>query len=138
MKTLKDNDEIKNTTPYIGFVDLIGAGNVKVTIADVVDVSGDKLDGMREAKLGTYAIKFKERPDRSLIIQGKKKKFLMVLFGKKKSDWIGKQIEIYADPNVMLRGEKVGGVKIVGMDKPGEKRSEPPSESQETSSPEPQ
>jgi hypothetical protein len=117
MKKLNDTDEIKNTSDFIGFVDLLGAGNVKVTIQDVFDVSGDKLDGMREAKLGTYAIVFKERPNRSMIIQGKKKKFLMIKFGKKKSDWIGKQIEIYADPNVKLKGETVGGLKIVGMEK---------------------
>lgn len=117
MKQLKETDEIKNTSQYIGFVDLIGKGNVKVTIQDVFDVSGDKLDGMREAKLGTYAITLKEVPDRALIIQGKKKKFLMIQFGKKKSEWIGKEIEIYADPSVKMAGERVGGVKIVGMEK---------------------
>lgn len=115
MKPLRDSDEIKNTTPYIGYVDLIGKGNVKLTISDIEDVSGDKVDGVREAKLGTYALSFKEIPGRKLLIQGKKKKFLMRTYGKKKSDLVGKVVEIFGDPTVKFGTEVVGGVKFVGQ-----------------------
>jgi hypothetical protein len=115
MKTLADTDEIKNTTPFIGFVDLIGKGNVKLTIVDVEDVSGDKVDGVREAKRGTYALVLKGT-DRKLLIQGRKKKFLMRTFGSKKSDWVGKVVEIYGDPAVKFGRETVGGWKFVGME----------------------
>lgn len=118
MKALAETDEIKNTTPFIGFVDVIGRGAdrpVKVTVADVEDVSGDKIDGVREAKAGTYALTLKGT-DRKLLIQGRKKKFLMRQFGKKKSDWVGRTLEIYADPNVKFGRETVGGWKFVGME----------------------
>lgn len=116
MKTLSDNDEIKNHSPYIGFVDLIGKGNVTLTITDIADVSGDKVDGQREAKLGTYALAFKEIADRRLLIQGRKKKYLMRQFGKKKSGWIGQTITIYGDPKVKFGGKEVGGIKIAGQE----------------------
>lgn len=115
MKELKDNDEIRNTSEYIGFVDLIGKGNVTLTISDVTDVSGDKVDGVREAKLGTYALSFKETPGRKLLIQGRKKKWLMRNVGKKKSELIGKQVTIFGDPSVKFGAEVVGGVKFVGQ-----------------------
>jgi hypothetical protein len=116
MKSLNDTDVIKNTTPYIGFVDLMGAGNVKLTITDVEDASGDKVDGVREAKAGTYALSFKEINGRKMLVQGRKKKHLLRTLGKKKSDWVGKVIEIYADASVKFGGKEVGGVKIVGQD----------------------
>lgn len=116
MKALTDNDEIKNTSPYIGYVDLIGKGNVTLTITDIADVSGDKVDGVREAKLGTYALSFKEISDRKMLIQGRKKKYLMRLFGKKKSGWIGQQITIYGDAKVKFGGKEVGGIKIAGQE----------------------
>lgn len=118
MKTLAESDEIKNTSPYIGFVDVIGrtaTNPAKVTITDVEDVSGDKVDGVREAKVGTYSLVLKGT-DRKLLIQGRKKKFLMRQFGKKKSDWVGKTVEIYGDANVKFGREKVGGWKFVGME----------------------
>ena len=116
MKALKDTDEIKNTSPYIGYVDLIGKGNVTLTITDIEDASGDKVDGVREAKLGTYAISFKEIPNRKMILQGRKKKHLMREFGKQKSGWLGKQSTIYADPHVKFGGKEVGGIKIAGQE----------------------
>lgn len=116
MKALKETDEIKNTTPYIGYVDLIGKGNVTLTISDVEDVSGDKVDGIREAKLGTYALSFVEIKERKLILQGRKKKFLMRKFGKRKSDLVGQKVEIYADATVKFAGKAVGGIKFVGME----------------------
>jgi len=115
MKTLSDSDTIKNTTPFIGYVDLVGCGNVKLTISDVEDASGDKVDGVREAKAGTYALSFKEIKERKMLVQGRKKKHLMRTFGKKKSDWVGKVIEVYADPDVKFGGVAVGGLKIVGQ-----------------------
>lgn len=118
MKTLSDTDLIKNVTPYIGFVDLVGAGNVKLTIADVEDVSGDKVDGVREAKAGTYALSFKEpaTAGRKMLVRGKKLKHLIRTFGsKRKSDWLGKVVEIYADPKVKFGTDTVGGIKFVGQ-----------------------
>lgn len=116
MKELKETDEIKNTSPYIGYVDLIGKGNVKLTISNVEDASGDKVDGVREAKLGTYALSFKEIANRKLLLQGRKKKFLMRTFGKRKSDLVGQVVEIYADATVKFGGKAVGGIKFVGME----------------------
>jgi hypothetical protein len=114
MKQLKDTDTIKRQTPYLGFVDLMDAGNVKLTIADVEDVSGDKVDGVREAKAGTYALCFKET-QRKMLVQGRKLTFMLRTHGKKKSDWMGKIIEVYADPTVKFGRDTVGGLKIVGQ-----------------------
>jgi len=118
MKALAETEEIKNTTPYIGYTDLVGrdvSNPVAVTIEDVLDVSGDKVDGVREAKAGTYAVALKGT-ERKLLIQGKKKKFLIRTLGKKKSDWVGKTVKIYGDPNVKFGREIVGGWKFVGME----------------------
>ena len=115
-KELKDTDEIKNTTPYIGFVDLIGKGDVILTISNIEDVSGDKVDGVREAKLGTYALTFSEIPNRKMILQGRKKKWLMRQFGKRKSDIVGKKVTLYGDPDVMFGKDRVGGIKFRGME----------------------
>lgn len=119
MKPLKDTDSIKNHSEYIGFVDVSDrtqANPVRLTISDVVDVSGDKLDGQREAKLGTYALAFVEIPNRKLLLQGRKKKWVMRNIGKRKSDLVGKVIEIYGDASVKFGGVAVGGVKIVGQE----------------------
>lgn len=115
-KELKDTDEIKNTTPFIGYVDLIGKGEVTLTISNIEDVSGDKVDGVREAKLGTYALSFAEIPNRKMILQGRKKKWLMCQFGKKKSEIVGKKVGLYADKTVKFGGKEVGGIKFVGME----------------------
>jgi hypothetical protein len=115
MKQLNDTDEIKRSTPYIGYLDLMGKGNVKVTIEDVFDIGGDKLDGGRKADPQTYAISFKGIPQRKLIVKGNKMKHLMRCFGKKKSGWVGKEIEIYGDPDESFGGVVTGGVKIVGQ-----------------------
>ena len=115
-KELKDTDEIKNTTPFIGYVDLIGKGDVTLTISNIEDVSGDKVDGVREAKLGTYALTFAEIPNRKMILQGRKKKWLMRTFGKRKSDIVGKKVTIYGDANVTFGKEKVGGIKFRGQE----------------------
>lgn len=116
MKELSETDRIKNTGQYIGFIDLVGLPPYKLTIADVVDVSGDKVDGVRPAKPGTYALKFKETGDRMLLIQGKRKKFIIHKFGAKKSELIGQSVEIYADPSVKFAGKAVGGLKFLGME----------------------
>ncbi len=115
MKTLSPTEEIKSSTPFIGYVDLIGKGNVKVTISDVFDITGDKLDGGRKAEPGTYAISFQGIPDRKLIIKGGKLKFLMRNFGKKKSEWVGQTVEIYGDPDIYFGKDKTGGVVFVGQ-----------------------
>lgn len=36
------------------------------------------------------------------------------MFGDDDDAWIGKHITIYADPNVVLQGEQVGGIRIAG------------------------
>jgi len=115
-KELKDTDEIKNTTPFIGYVDLIGKGDVTLTISNIEDVAGDKLDGVREAKLGTYALSFAEIPNRKLILQGRKKKWIMRELGKRKSAIVGQKVTLFADPNVMFGKDKVGGIKFRGQE----------------------
>ena len=116
MKELKDTDEIKNTSPNIGYVDLIGKGEVTLTISNLIEVSGEKLDGQREAKDGTYALEFVEVPGRRLILQGRKKKWVMKNLGKKKAEIIGKKVAIFADKSVKFAGKEVGGIKFVGQD----------------------
>jgi hypothetical protein len=115
---MKTADEIKSSTPYIGFIDVMGRtpdNPVKVTIETVLDVSGEKIDGVRAAPPCTYALGVKGT-DRKLLIQGRKKSFLVRKFGTRKTaEWIGKEVEIYADPTTTMCGQVVGGWKFVGM-----------------------
>lgn len=49
------------------------------------------------------------------------RRLLVSLWGERASDWIGKQLELYADPNVKWGGVAVGGIRISavsGIDQP--------------------
>lgn len=43
------------------------------------------------------------------------RRVLVAMWGSRPSDWIGKRLRLYCDPNVMFGGMKVGGIRIKSM-----------------------
>ena len=37
---------------------------------------------------------------------------IATLYGDETNDWIGKPIEVYFDPNIMMKGERKGGLRV--------------------------
>ena len=117
MKELQPNDTLKSASEYIGFVDLVDRGidnPVTLTIERIADGTGEKPDGTRALKAGSYILAFKETP-KKLIVQGRKRSFLIRTFGAKASGIVGQKVKLYGDPTVKVAGEVVGGTKFVGQ-----------------------
>ena len=69
------------------------------------DVGGDE---DRERKLHVWF----SGEDRALVMNKTNIGILKAAFGNMASNWIGKQVEVYVDSNVMFGGKRVGGLRM--------------------------
>ena len=116
MRTLAENEKLKNDSKFLQFIDMVGEPDCTLTISDVSDPTGEIGYAGKPVEPGKFALHFKETP-KAMIIGGPKLKFIIKQFGKKKQGIIGNKITVYADPNVKGRGGKVvGGLKFRGQE----------------------
>ena len=93
--------QIQKNTDQLNYEDFLGGVTRIVTIAKVEK-------GRKEAQ---YDISIKEdsrywRPPATVL------KLLVLAYGDDDSNWIGKRAQLFGDPDVKMKGQKVGGIRI--------------------------
>lgn len=95
---------------FLAVEDLEGKGDTTVTIARVIQHSNVTfVDGRKKDKV--FAIEF-ERATKQLTVNATRRKTLKGMFGPDVTKWKGQQIILYIDPDVKMKGETVGGIRI--------------------------
>ena len=93
--------DIKKNTDQLNYEDFLGGVTRVVTIAKVEK-------GRKEAQ---YDISIEEddrywRPPPTIL------KLLKLAYGEEGADWVGKKAMLYGDPDVKMKGVKVGGIRV--------------------------
>ena len=93
--------DIKKNTDQLNYEDFLGGVTRVVTIARVEK-------GRKEAQ---YDISIEEddrywRPPATIL------KLLKLAYGEEGADWVGKKAMLYGDPDVKMKGVKVGGIRV--------------------------
>jgi hypothetical protein len=102
---------LKAATPWLASEDLIGRGDVPAVIEQVLVYDEVAFVGGRKEK-NVPALKFKDRTKQLVLRTGANRKTLVKLFGADTQKWIGQTIHLYHEPDVMMKGERVGGIRI--------------------------
>lgn len=100
--------------------DLIGSPPQVFTIAEVTETVREK--GKRVANIRLEGFPRPWRPGKGM------SRVMADNWGRETQGWIGKQVELYGDPDVYFGSEKTGGVRISrlsGIDKPKTTRINP-------------
>lgn len=93
--------EIKKNTDQLNYEDFLGGVTRVVTIAKVEK-------GRKEAQYD-IAIEGDDRywrPPATIL------KLLKLAYGDEAADWVGKCARLYGDPDVKMKGVKVGGIRV--------------------------
>lgn len=93
--------EIRKNTDQLNYEDFLGGVTRIVTIAKVEK-------GRKEAQ---YDIAI-EGDDRYWRPPATVLKLLKLAYGDEAADWIGKSARLYGDPDVKMKGVKVGGIRV--------------------------
>ena len=93
--------DIKKNTDQLNYEDFLGGVTRVVTIAKVEK-------GRKEAQ---YDISIEEddrywRPPATIL------KLLKLAYSEEGADWVGKKAMLYGDPDVKMKGVKVGGIRV--------------------------
>lgn len=93
--------DIKKNTDQLNFEDFMGGVTRVVTIAGV----------KRGAKEAQYDIAI-EGDDRFWRPPATVLKQLVLAYGDDAADWVGKSARLYGDPDVKMKGVRVGGIRV--------------------------
>ena len=111
-----DANGLKKPSPWLCVDDLLEilkrsrGDDFTVTIVDVKRYGKVTFDeGREESNVGALCFKGKTK---ELTINATRRKSLVRLFGKHTKAWRDKCIALYVDPNVKMKGVKVGGIRI--------------------------
>ena len=98
------SDTLAPKSDQLDAVDLLGSPPRVFTVTEVSR-------GNAEQPVNVHLAEFPRvwRPGKSM------RRVLAHLWGKDASQWVGRRVELYCDPNVMFGGEKVGGTRISRM-----------------------
>jgi hypothetical protein len=102
---------------YLRKEDITGTTTATITHIEMCDV------GTEENKDTKPIMSFRENDLKPMVVNSGNWDTCADLFGDESDEWIGKQIEIYVDPNVKYAGKKVGGLRLRGI--AGSKASAP-------------
>lgn len=92
---------------YLGAVDL-GDRKIRARIQKVRKAELTGQDGRKRTKFLVYFDAF----DKPLVLNKTNKDALVSYLGKVPGKWPGATIGLFVDPNVMMGGKKVGGVRL--------------------------
>lgn len=104
------SSEMKKDSPWLASEDLLGKGDVTVTIAACHrhrDVEFD--EGRKEKEV--YSLQF-AGGKKQLVLNSTNRKTLVAKFGPNVKDWQGKKVTLWVDQNVRMMGKTVCGVRI--------------------------
>lgn len=102
--------QMRKSNKYLGAIDFMNRGKVKLEIEEVYEFTGEILSGGR--KSDGNSLKFKGT-ERRAILNSTKKKLLAACFGPTLEDWKGKTIHIEAVPG---KKNPNGGDPVWGLD----------------------
>lgn len=102
------------TSPWLASEDLVGLGDVECEIEDVLIYDEVAFDAGRKEK-NVPTIKFVGKLKQLVLRTSANRKVLVQLFGADTRNWRGKKIKIYHQPDVKMRGQIVGGIRIKGV-----------------------
>lgn len=94
-------------TNYLASWDLEGDTTVTIVRAMYEEVTGEK--GRKDKCLVLY---FKDYENGMIVNVTNSKTIQRIHSEKEPAKWIGKKITLFVDPNVTIKGEKVGGIRI--------------------------
>lgn len=101
---------LKKETIWLASEDIGLNKEVKVKIQDVERYKNVTFDAGRvEPKVA--ALRF-EKTEKRMVLNATNRKTLVKMFGMDTKEWRGKEIVLWVDPNVKMKGEKVGGIRI--------------------------
>lgn len=94
---------------YLRKEDLTGPITATIRHIELGDV------GTEENKDTKPIMFFRESDIKPMVVNSGNWDTCAELFGDESDGWLGKQIEIYVDPNVKYAGKKVGGLRLRGL-----------------------
>ena len=97
--------EARKDNRFFAYGSEIGEFETKVfTIKDVgyADVNGHQKE----------ALMFEGEEKIFVFGADNRKRLFRMLKGEKMSDWIGKKVALYGEPNIQLKGQRVGGIVV--------------------------
>ncbi len=105
-----DSSEMKGNTPWLSSEDILGRGDVEVTIKACHKFTDVEFEAGRKEST-VYSVEF-EKASKQLVLNSVNRKSLVAKFGTDVKAWAGKSVKLYVDPNVKLMGKIVNGVRI--------------------------
>lgn len=97
---------MKGNTPWLASEDILGLGDVAVTIEAVVKNEDVVMDGGRREKQ-LFSLRFKGK-EKAMILNSTNRKTLSSGFGADTKKWLGQTIKIYAETGIRKPGGKQG------------------------------
>ena len=104
------SSEMKTDSPWLSSEDILGKGDVNVTIEKCFRHRDVEFDAGRK-KAVVYSLKF-SGANKQLVLNSTNRKTLVRLFGPDVKEWAGKKVTLWVDNNVRLGKETVSGVRI--------------------------
>jgi len=104
------SSEMKKNSPWLASEDLLGKGDVEVTVKAVHRHKDVEFEAGRKEQV-VYSIEF-EKASKQLVLNSTNRKALVAKFGANVKDWCGKKVTLYVDTDVKMMGKKVCGVRI--------------------------
>lgn len=101
---------VMRDSTWLAAEDIDGLGDVTLTIEKVHVRKNVEFDFGRKTPV-VYSLKFKGK-QRELILNSAKRNVIQDAYGSSTGDWVGKEVTLYVDPNVKMKGEKVKGIRI--------------------------
>lgn len=102
---MKASEIYVNNSPYLKKEDLKGR-RIKVAIAAVA-----LKDFKKEGETPKLELAFVGAQKR-LLLNKSNSKIVVAAYGDDTDAWIGKELEVWYDPSVMMKGETVGGIRV--------------------------
>ena len=98
---------------YLGQVDLTTQdGTKRPVILEMTGVRRDMVGDTEEFILGLRDNRGQLEKCKPLILNKTNSDTICDIYGNDSTSWIGKDIEVYIDPNVMFGGKKTGGLRV--------------------------
>lgn len=104
------SSEMKKDSPWLASEDLLGKGDVEVTIKACHRHKDVPFDGGRREPT-VYSLEFVGKK-KQMVLNTTNRKTLVEKFGANVKEWTGKKITLWVDTEVPMKGKLVSGLRI--------------------------
>ena len=95
------------------------------TVATIAKVTMEEVGREFERK---FAVTFQARDMKPMLLNKTNMRILVTLYGTDTDGWLGKQVVVYNDPNVIFGGQLVGGLRLKAVQQSRRPAPAPPVE----------